>query len=45
MDEGVARTPHMAFGDTVRMEARFDDGLPRPFGVVQQTVARSPAQS
>ncbi|WP_259372553.1 hypothetical protein [Sphaerotilus hippei] len=45
MDEGVARNPHMAFGDKVRMEARLEDGLPGPFGVVQQTVARSPVQS
>jgi hypothetical protein len=31
----------MRFGDRVRMEARFDDGQPGPFGPIEQTVVRA----
>ncbi len=40
LDEGAARTPYMAFGDTVRMEAKFEDGQSGPFGVVAQRVVK-----
>lgn len=38
IDEGVARTPFMSFGDRVRMQARFTDGRDGPFGVIDQRV-------
>lgn len=40
LDEGEPRTPFMAFGDRVRMQARFDDGRDGPFGVIDQRVVR-----
>jgi fumarylacetoacetate (FAA) hydrolase len=42
LDEGAARTPFMRFGDRVRMQARFTDGRPGPFGVIDQAVVPSP---
>jgi len=41
LDEGKSRTPYMAFGDRVRMQARLDDGRDGPFGVIDQQVVRS----
>jgi fumarylacetoacetate (FAA) hydrolase len=38
IDQGEIRTGFMRFGDRVRMEARFDDGQPGPFGVIDQRV-------
>lgn len=38
LDEGEPRTPFMAFGDRVRMQARFEDGRDGPFGVIDQQV-------
>lgn len=38
IDDGAARTPFMKFGDTVRMQSRFDDGSAGPFGVIDQKV-------
>lgn len=38
IDEGVIRTGFMRFGDTVRMQAVFDDGRSGPFGVIDQRV-------
>jgi fumarylacetoacetate (FAA) hydrolase len=37
VDEGVAKTGFMRFGDTVRMEARLSDGT-SPFGAIDQRV-------
>lgn len=37
LDEGAPKTAFMAFGDTVRMEARLRDGSPL-FGAIDQTV-------
>ena len=42
LDEGAARTPFMRFGDRVRMQARFTDGRPGPFGVIEQAVVPAP---
>jgi fumarylacetoacetate (FAA) hydrolase len=41
LDEGRPRTPYMAFGDRVRMSARFDDGRDGPFGAIDQRVMRA----
>lgn len=41
LDEGQPRTPYMAFGDRVRMQARLEDGREGPFGVIDQQVVRS----
>ena len=38
IDDGVARTPFMKFGDRVRMQACWNDGSPGPFGAIDQTV-------
>jgi len=38
IDKGNAETNYMHFGDRVRMEARWPDGTPGPFGVINQTV-------
>lgn len=38
IDEGDARTSFMKYGDRVRMEARYTDGRPGPFGVIEQRV-------
>ncbi|MCW5645061.1 MAG: fumarylacetoacetate hydrolase family protein [Rhodoferax sp.] len=38
IDLGDIRTGFMAFGDRVRMQARFDDGRDGPFGVIDQRV-------
>ncbi|HUN91293.1 MAG TPA: fumarylacetoacetate hydrolase family protein, partial [Burkholderiaceae bacterium] len=40
LDHGAPATPYMAYGDRVRMEARFDDGRGGPFGVIDQVVVR-----
>lgn len=40
IDEGAARTPFMAFGDTVRMVAVDATGR-APFGMIEQTVVRA----
>jgi fumarylacetoacetate (FAA) hydrolase len=37
LDEGAPKTPFMAFGDRVRMEARLPDGAPL-FGAIDQAV-------
>lgn len=39
LDEGAAKTPYMAFGDSVRMEATLPDGGVL-FGVIDQKVVR-----
>ena len=41
LDKGQPRTPYMAFGDTVRLQARHDDGRDGPFGVIEQRVVRA----
>lgn len=41
IDLGEPRTPFMAFGDRVRMEARFDNGAAGPFGAIDQQVKAS----
>jgi fumarylacetoacetate (FAA) hydrolase len=38
IDQGEIRTAFMHFGDSVRMQARFDDGRDGPFGVIDQRV-------
>lgn len=38
IDSGEIHTGFMRFGDTVRMQARFDDGRDGPFGVINQRV-------
>jgi fumarylacetoacetate (FAA) hydrolase len=38
IDLGAIRTGFMKFGDTVRMQACFDDGRAGPFGVIEQRV-------
>ena len=38
IDLGEIRTGFMRFGDSVRMQARFDDGREGPFGVIDQRV-------
>ncbi len=43
LDEGASRTPYMAFGDRVRMQARFDDGRDGPFGTIDQRVMKREA--
>lgn len=40
IDQGAIRTGFMHFGDTVRMQACFEDGRPGPFGVIEQRVVR-----
>jgi len=40
VDYGEPRTPFMAYGDTVRMEARLPDGS-APFGVLEQKVVKA----
>jgi fumarylacetoacetate (FAA) hydrolase len=42
IDLGEIRTPFMAFGDRVRMQACFADGRAGPFGVIDQRVVRAP---
>jgi fumarylacetoacetate (FAA) hydrolase len=46
LDEGVAKTPFMAFGDAVRMEACLENGAPL-FGAIDQivTAALAPESS
>lgn len=41
IDLGDIRTGFMHFGDTVRMQAMFDDGGPGPFGEILQRVVRA----
>ena len=43
IDQGSARTGFMRFGDSVRMQARFDDGSDGPFGAIEQRVVKHPA--
>lgn len=38
IDLGEIKTAFMKFGDTVRMQAKFDDGSDGPFGVIEQKV-------
>jgi len=42
VDHGAPRTPYMAFGDRVRMEAKLPDGTPL-FGVIDQRVIKAGA--
>jgi fumarylacetoacetate (FAA) hydrolase len=42
LDEGSPRTSYMAFGDRVRLQARYADGQPAPFGIIDQRVIPSP---
>ncbi|BEV14037.1 fumarylacetoacetate hydrolase family protein [Herbaspirillum sp. DW155] len=42
IDQGEIRTGFMHFGDTVRMQACYEDGREGPFGVVQQRVVQAP---
>ena len=42
LDGGEIRTPFMAFGDRVRMQACFADGRDGPFGAIDQRVVRAP---
>lgn len=42
IDQGEIRTGFMHFGDTVRMQACYEDGREGPFGVVQQRVVPAP---
>lgn len=45
LDLGEPRTPYMAFGDRVRMQARHEDGRDGPFGAIDQCVrAAAPAR-
>ena len=41
IDQGEIRTGFMRFGDRVRMQACFDDGMPGPFGVIEQRVVQA----
>lgn len=41
IDQGAIHTGFMHFGDTVRMQACFEDGRPGPFGVIEQRVVRA----
>jgi fumarylacetoacetate (FAA) hydrolase len=38
IDLGEIKTQYMRFGDSVRMQAKFDDGRDGPFGVIEQKV-------
>lgn len=38
IDDGDIKTGFMKFGDTVRMQAKYDDGRDGPFGVIEQRV-------
>lgn len=40
VDQGEPRTPYMAFGDRVRMQARHEDGREGPFGAIDQQVVQ-----
>ncbi|MDH4376114.1 MAG: fumarylacetoacetate hydrolase family protein [Ramlibacter sp.] len=40
LDLGEPRTPFMAFGDRVRMQARHENGQDGPFGAIEQTVVQ-----
>jgi len=41
IDSGAAITQFMRFGDHVRMESRFGDGSPGPFGAIDQHVVQA----
>jgi fumarylacetoacetate (FAA) hydrolase len=41
LDQGAPKTGFMAFGDRVRMQARFEDGRDGPFGVIDQRVVKA----
>ena len=43
IDDGGARTPFMKFGDSVQLQARFDDDRAGPFGSICQRVVPLPA--
>lgn len=38
IDLGECKTSFMRFGDTVRMQAKYDDGHDGPFGIIEQQV-------
>ena len=40
LDLGEPKTPFMAFGDEVRMQAKHEDGREGPFGLIDQRVIR-----
>lgn len=44
LDLGEPRTPYMAFGDRVRMQARHEDGQQGPFGAIDQQVVQRVTQ-
>ncbi|CAM8639667.1 MhpD 2-keto-4-pentenoate hydratase/2-oxohepta-3-ene-1,7-dioic acid hydratase (catechol pathway) [Comamonadaceae bacterium] len=39
IDQGEIKTPFMQFGDKVRMEAFLAEGVPGPFGYIEQHIA------
>lgn len=39
IDQGEIKTPFMQFGDKVRMEALLAEGVPGPFGYIEQHIA------
>lgn len=39
IDQGEIKTPFMQFGDKVRMEAFLTEGVPGPFGYIEQHIA------
>ncbi|UUX95113.1 fumarylacetoacetate hydrolase family protein [Aquabacterium sp. J223] len=41
IDQGAPTTGFMAFGDRVRMQAKFEDGRDGPFGVIDQRVVKA----
>ncbi len=41
IDRGEPHTPFMSFGESVAMQAFFDDGRPGPFGVIEQRVVKA----
>lgn len=45
IDAGEISTGFMHYGDHVRMQARFEDGTPGPFGVISQRVITPPHRS
>jgi fumarylacetoacetate (FAA) hydrolase len=38
IDQGETKTPFMQFGDKVRMEAFLAEGVPGPFGYIEQHI-------
>lgn len=41
VDEGIAKTPFMKFGDLIRMQTQYPDGSDGPFGVIDQKVVKA----